>query len=169
MELQTHGISSQDRIQKHAVLRASRSRVWRAITDPNELGAWFGLRLDGAFTPGATVRGVIAPTTVDAEVAKEQRKHEGMKFEMMVERVEPERLFAFRWPAYPVENERERQNVPHTLVTFELEETAEGVLLSVTESGFDKVSPDRRAQARASNEGGWTKQMELIQKYLAPS
>jgi uncharacterized protein YndB with AHSA1/START domain len=168
MQPQTHVTAAPDRIQKRTLLRASRSRVWRAITDPNELGAWFGLRIEGPFTPGATITGIVTPTTVDAEVGEEQRKYEGMKFEMTVERIEPERLFAFRWPASPPEDGADRGG-PTTLVTFQLEEAPEGVLLTVTESGFDQLAPSRRAQAYASNEQGWTKQMSLIEKYLAPS
>jgi hypothetical protein len=41
------------------------------------------------------------------------------------------------------------------------------VLLTITESGFDRVPLDRRAEAFESNEQGWTIQATLIEKYLA--
>jgi hypothetical protein len=40
-------------------------------------------------------------------------------------------------------------------------------LLTVTESGFDGIPLERRAKAFKANEGGWSKQMGLIEKYLA--
>jgi hypothetical protein len=48
-----------DRIEKRLDLRAPRSRVWRAIANAEEFGAWFGVRIDGAFTPGTSVQGRI--------------------------------------------------------------------------------------------------------------
>ena len=49
-------MTSTDRIEKHIVLRAPRSRVWRALTDAGEFGQWFRVKLEGAFAEGATVR-----------------------------------------------------------------------------------------------------------------
>src|ERR1700731_1737018 len=92
-----------DRIEKQVLLRAPMERVWRALSNSTEFGTWFGIRLDGPFTPGATLRGVIAPTAVDAEVAKVQKEYEGKSFEITVEQVEPERLLSFRWHPYAVE------------------------------------------------------------------
>src|ERR1700719_2628717 len=94
-----------DRIEKKILLRAPLSRVWRAISDAAEFGSWFGMKLDGPFTPGASLRGVIVPTTVDAGVAKAQQDYAGMPFEITVEKVEPERLLSFRWHPFAVERE----------------------------------------------------------------
>jgi uncharacterized protein YndB with AHSA1/START domain len=154
-----------DRIQKKILLRAPRTRVWRAISDPKQFGAWFGLETDGPFSAGAKVQAIIRPTKVDAEVAKEQKAFDGTPFEMTIERVEPERLFSFRWHPYAVEP-KDYSSEPTTLVTFELEDAPGGVLLTVTESGYDQIPLERRAKAFASNEGGWTIQMKLIEKYL---
>src|SRR6266536_1962748 len=92
-----------DRIEKKVLLRAPRARVWRALTDAEEFGSWFGMKFDGPFSPGAVRRGIIVPTTVDAEVAKAQQPYEGMPFEITIDRIEPERLFAFRWHPNAVE------------------------------------------------------------------
>lgn len=156
-----------DRIEKKVVLRASRERVWRALTDATEFGSWFGMRLDGAFTPGARVRGVIVPTMVDAAVAAAQKPHEGTPFEIVVEQVEPERLFSFRWHPYGVEQGVDYAAEPMTLIMFTLEEVADGVLLTVTESGFESIPLERRARAFQANDQGWTMQMRNIEKYLA--
>jgi uncharacterized protein YndB with AHSA1/START domain len=156
-----------DRIEKKVMLKAPRSRVWRAITDSNEFGTWFGVALDGPFTPGARVTGKIRPTQVDPEVAKMQEPYSGRAFDFTVDRIEPERLFSFRWHPAAVEPGVDYSKEPTTLVTFELEDAPGGTLLTITESGFDRIPLERRAKAFRANEGGWTHQLELIEKYLA--
>jgi uncharacterized protein YndB with AHSA1/START domain len=156
-----------DRIEKQVLLRAPRTRVWQALTDAREFGTWFGVRFDGPFTPGSLLRGVIVPTRVDAEVAKAQEPYEGTPFEITVDRIEPENLFAFRWHPFAVERGVDYSREPATLVVFALEEVPNGVMLTVTESGFDQVPLARRAKAFAANEGGWTMVMTLIEKHLA--
>jgi uncharacterized protein YndB with AHSA1/START domain len=156
-----------DRIEKKVILRAPRSRVWRALTDAQEFGTWFGVKFDGSFTPGSLLRGVIVPTRVDAEVARAQQPYEGTPFEITVDRLEPETLFAFRWHPFAVERGVDYAREPTTLVTFTLEEVANGIMLTVIESGFDQVPLARRAKAFTANEGGWTMVVTLIEKYLA--
>ena len=156
-----------DRIEKSILLRAPRQRVWRALTDSAEFGSWFGIRLDGPFTPGASLRAVIVPTTVDEEVAKAQREYEGWPFEILVEHMEPERLFSFRWHPYAVEPGVDYSAEPTTLVEFTLEEVTDGILLTVAESGFDRLPPARRAKAFEANAGGWAIQVKMLETYLA--
>ncbi len=159
--------TSTDRIEKRVLLRASRERVWRAISDAKQFGSWFGVEFDGPFVAGASIVGKIVPTTVDAEVAKRQEAHKGVHFEFAVDRVEPMRLFSFRWHPYAVDSSVDYSKEPSTLVAFVLEEAGDGTMLTVTESGFDQIPLARRAKAFAANEGGWAAQMKLIEKYLA--
>jgi uncharacterized protein YndB with AHSA1/START domain len=159
--------SETDRIEKKILLRAPRSRVWRALTDSGEFGSWFGMRLDGPFVAGASMRATIVPTTVDPEVAAMQKQFEGVAFDIVVDRIEPERLFSFRWHPHAVEPGLDVSREERTLVAFTLEEVPGGVLLTVTESGFDKIPLARRAKAFAANEQGWAKQVTMIEKYLA--
>ena len=154
-----------DRIEKKILLRAPLTRVWRALTDSKEFGAWFGVKFDAPFTPGRSLRGFNVPTTVDPEVAEAQKKHEGTPFEITVEQLEPERLFSFRWHPYAIESS-DYSAEPATLVSFALEEVADGVMLTVTESGFDQIPLDRRAKAFQANEQGWGMQVKLIEEYL---
>jgi uncharacterized protein YndB with AHSA1/START domain len=156
-----------DRIEKKVLLRAPLARVWRAVSDSREFGAWFGMRVEGPFVAGEKVRAAIVPTTVDEDVAAKQKPHEGIAFDIWVERVEPERLLSFRWHPYPVDPGADASAAPTTLVEFELTDGAGGVLLTITESGFDKIPLARRAEAFTSNEGGWATQATLIEKYLA--
>lgn len=156
-----------DRIEKTIVLRAARDRVWRAISDAKEFGTWFGVEFDGAFAPGARIIGKIHPTRVDPEVAKMQEPYAGMAFEIAVERIEPMRLFSFRWHPSAVDPGADYSKEPTTLVVFELKEVPGGTMLTITESGFDRIPLARRAAAFESNEQGWQAQARLIEKYLA--
>lgn len=159
--------SSTDRIEKKILLHASIERVWSAISESGRFGAWFGMKLDGPFEPGARLTGRIAPTTVDAEVAKLQEPHAGKAFEIKVDRIEPMRLFSFYWHPYAVDQNVDYSTEPMTLVAFELEQATGGTMLTITESGFDKIPVARRAEAFKANDGGWAHQSRLIEKYLA--
>ena len=156
-----------DRIEKQIVLKAPRERVWRAISDSVRFGTWFGVDFDGPFVEGQWLAGRIAPTKVDAEVAKLQEPARGFKFSILVERIQPMERFAFRWHPFAIEQDRDYSQEPMTLVTFELRDAREGTLLKITESGFDALPPERRAPAFHANDGGWTHQARLIEKYLA--
>ena len=142
-----------DRIERTIVVHAPRSRVWRALTDPEEFGAWFGVKVEGAFAPGARVRGAIT-----------HPGYEHLTWEITIERMEPERLFSWRWHPYAVEPGVDYSDETPTLVVFELEEVAEE--LTVLESGFDQVPLARRAQAYRMNEEGWTHQVQAIARYV---
>jgi uncharacterized protein YndB with AHSA1/START domain len=156
-----------DRIEKKILLLAQLKRVWRAVSDAREFGNWFGVEFDGAFVAGARITGKIVPTKADAEIAKTQKPYEGRAFDLIVDRIEPERLFSFRWHPFAVDPEVNYSSEPTTLVVFELEEVPNGTLLTITESGFDAIPLARRAKAFAMNEQGWSAQTKLIEKYLA--
>lgn len=157
---------STDRIEKQVLLRAPRKRVWRALSDSNEFGTWFGVKFDGQFAPGASMRGVIIPTKVNAEVANAQKPYEGLPFEITIEKMEPERLFSFRWHPFAIERGVDYSAEPTTLVVFALEEVPGGVMLTVTESGFDQIPLARRAKAFTANEQGWGMVVKLVEEYL---
>ena len=145
---------STDRIQKTMILRAPRSKVWRALTDSAQFGEWFQARPEGPFTPGRKVRG---PMTYPG--------YEHLTFEVTVEQMEPERLFSWRWQ--PGGNPDIDPAEPETLVVFELEEVPEGTRLTVTETGFDQIPVARRDKAFRGNDRGWTGQIENLRNYVA--
>ena len=157
---------STDRIEKKILLHAPRKRIWRALSDSTEFGTWFGMKFDGPFVPGAVMQGVIVGTKVNAEVAKAQKEYEGLSGDIIIERIEPERLFSFRWHPFAVERGVDYSAEPTTLIVFTLEETPDGVLLTVTESGFDQIPLERRSKAFTANEQGWTMVLKLIEEYL---
>ncbi len=160
---------STDRIEKEVLLNAPLERVWRAISDADEFGQWFGARFDGSFVPGESVTGTITPTTVDEDVAKAQEPYAGQADTWQIVDVEPQRRLAFRWHPYAVEPDTDYAAEPTTLVEFTLEQKADGVLLRIVESGFDAIPAERRAAAFEGNSEGWEAQTQLICKYLALS
>ncbi len=146
--------TSMDRIEKEIVVRAPRSRVWKAISDAKQFGEWFRAEMKDVFSPGAPARGRIL-----------HPGYEHLTFEVYVERIEPERLFSYRWHPYAVDPNHDYSSEPTTLVTFELSEVPEGTRVKVTESGFDRIPLARRAEAFRMNSGGWEAQMQNIARY----
>jgi uncharacterized protein YndB with AHSA1/START domain len=151
-------MTSTNRIEKKVILRAPRSRVWRAITAAEEFGAWFGVKLDGAFAEGATVRGKIT-----------HPGYEHLTMEMQVARLEPERYFAYRWHPYAIDAHVDYSSEPSTLVEFRLDEADGGTVLTIVESGFDRIPLARRAEAFRMNDQGWTEQTRNIERYVSES
>jgi uncharacterized protein YndB with AHSA1/START domain len=147
-----------DRIEKQVVLRAPRSRVWRALTDAEEFGTWFRARMHVPFAEGTTVRGNIL-----------HPGYEHLTLELQIERIEPERYFSFRWHPYAVDPASDYSREPTTLVEFRLEDAGSGTALTIVESGFDRIPLARRAEAFRMNEGGWTEQARNLERHVAQS
>jgi uncharacterized protein YndB with AHSA1/START domain len=144
-----------DRIEKHFQVRAKPSRVWRALTDAGEFGTWFGMKLDRPFAPGATVFGRL---TIPG--------YEHVTLEILVEKIEPEGYFSYRWHPYPMNPAIDYKAEPTTLVEFRLEETAAGTAVAITESGFDRLPASRRAEAFRMNDAGWAAQSKKLAEYV---
>lgn len=145
----------QNRIEKRIELKAPVSRVWRALTDHREFGEWFRVKLEGPFVPGQVSRGHITYPGYDH-----------VRWEAVVQKMEPEQLFSFTWHPYAVDPNLDYSKETPTLVEFRLEKTASGTLLTLTESGFDTIPSDRRSEAFRMNDGGWTEQMKNIESYV---
>ena len=145
----------QNRIEKHIDLKASPSRVWKALTDYQEFGQWFGVKLEGPFVVGKTVAGKLT-----------YPGFEHLQWAVDVKKMEPERLFSFTWHPYAVDPTIDYSKETPTLVEFTLEPNGSGTQLTVTESGFDKIPADRRLEAFRKNEEGWIEQLENIAKYV---
>jgi uncharacterized protein YndB with AHSA1/START domain len=87
--------------------------------------------------------------------------------EVLVERMEPERLFSFRWHPAAVDPKTDYSREETTLVEFRLEEVAGGTRLTVVESGFDRIPASRREEAFRMNEGGWEEQLLNVERHVA--
>jgi uncharacterized protein YndB with AHSA1/START domain len=149
--------TSTDRIERQILIKAPRSRVWRALADAESFGDWFGVSLKGKhFTAGEPLEGRIT-----------YPGYEHLTWRVVIERIEPERVLSFRWHPYAVAPAVDYSHEPTTLVMFELEDAGDGTLLRLVESGFDKIPPARRVEAFRMNSSGWEQQMENIDTYVA--
>jgi uncharacterized protein YndB with AHSA1/START domain len=151
-------VSTTDRIEREIHLNAPRSRVWSAISNADEFGNWFGMVLDGNFEPGKSIKGRV---TI--------KEYDHLTIEMVVDRVEPETLFSYRWHPYAVDVDKDYSSEPMTLVTFTLEDADGGTLLRTVESGFDALPPERVAEAYRMNSSGWNGQLNNIEKHVTTS
>jgi uncharacterized protein YndB with AHSA1/START domain len=150
--------SDTDRIERSVVINAPRARVWRALSNAEEFGTWFGAKLGGeTFAPGRRTRGQIAISG-----------YEHMSFDVVVERVEPQDLLSFRWHPYAIDAAVDYTTEERTLVTFTLKDApGDATLLTVVESGFDKVPPQRRMEAFRMNSRGWEAQMDKLARHVS--
>jgi uncharacterized protein YndB with AHSA1/START domain len=144
-----------NRIEKQVDLKASVSRVWRALTDHTEFGQWFGVKLEGPFVVGKTVAGTL---TIPG--------YEHLQWAVDVKQMEVERLFSFTWHPYAIEVTVDYSKETPTLVEFRLEATSGGTRLVVTESGFENIPANRRLEAFRMDTEGWIAQLESIAKYV---
>jgi uncharacterized protein YndB with AHSA1/START domain len=144
-----------DRVEKTIDLKAPVSRVWRALTDHEEFGTWFRVRLEGPFVPGQVSRG---------HITYPGKKH--LRWEAVVQKMEPERLFSFTWHPYAVDPKADYSGEPPTLVEFMLEKIPTGTRLRIVESGFDKLPAHRRDGAFRMNDRGWGIQAENIARHV---
>lgn len=144
-----------DRIEKQVLLRAPKSRVWRALTNAAEFGSWFRVDLVGRFAVGEQIRGKIT-----------HPGYEHLTMEVTVERMDAEELFSFRWHPAAVDLKIDYSTEATTLVEFRLKETPAGTMLTVVESGFDLIPASRRSVAFRMNDQGWTQQVENIRRHV---
>ncbi|GAB3254791.1 SRPBCC family protein [Chitinimonas naiadis] len=149
--------SATDRIERKIVIQAPRERVWRALASAEEFGNWFGASIqDQTFAPGKRVRGQV---TVCG--------HEHVYFDVVVERMEPPTLFSYRWHPSPIDPAVDYELEEPTLVTFTLQEMADKTtLLTVVETGFDKLPPHRRLEAFRMNNNGWDAKVKCIANHV---
>ena len=167
-----------DRIEKQIHVKAPRARVWRAIADSTQFGEWFGVHIEGPWQVGRPMRGTFNMTFtqegIDEALARYDLPPAPIASTLpdvfcVVEAMEPEERFSFRWIPYGLDAGIDPQTEPKTLVEFRLQDAAEGTLISVTESGFDKVPLARRRRAFLMNTGGWQAQLDNIAAYLQSS
>ena len=144
-----------DRIEQRVELKAPVARVWQAVGDHRQFGAWFRVAIDAPFAVGHIARGNLR-----------EEGYEHLVWEVTIEAIEPERRLAFRWHPYAIDPEVDYSDEPTTLVEFLLAPEAGGTLLRVVESGFGAIPDERRDQAFAMNARGWTEQMRRIRAYV---
>ena len=146
--------SETDRIERSIHIKAPRAKVWRSLADAEQFGTWFGAALKGKqFAAGQRVQ---VPMTI--------KGYEHVVFDAMLERIEPESLMSYRW--HPRTGDLDYSKEERTLVTFTLKDVEGGTLLTVVETGFDKLPPARRMDAIRGNSRGWEFQLNRMNDYV---
>jgi uncharacterized protein YndB with AHSA1/START domain len=149
--------TSTDRIERKVIINAPRARVWRALSDAGEFGDWFGVNFKGkTFVAGKHIQGKIT-----------YPGYEHLTMDVLIERIVPEQLLSWRWHPAAIDAKVDYSQEPTTLVVFELHEADGGTMLTVAESGLDKIPLARRADVFRMNSSGWDQQVENIKKHVA--
>jgi uncharacterized protein YndB with AHSA1/START domain len=148
--------ADQNRIEKVVELAAPVSRVWRALTDHEEFGQWFRVRLDGPFKVGETTTGNIT-----------YPGHEHVKWVSTTERLEHERLFIFSWPPGAIDPDTHYSHDARVVVEFRLQPTGEGTRLTIIETGFEQFPQSKRLEVLRSNKEGWDIQAQNVAEHVA--
>jgi uncharacterized protein YndB with AHSA1/START domain len=151
--------SSTDRIERKVVLKATRARVWQALTNIEEFNGWFRVKIPGKkFMAGQKYSGQVA-----------YPGYEHIVFEVTIEKAEPEKLLSWRWHPAAIDPKVDYSGEPTTLVEFQLQDAVGGTLLTVVESGIDKIPVPRRLEVFRMNSGGWDGQIQNIEKHVSTS
>ncbi len=144
-----------DRIEQQIAIAAPLERVWRAVADDREFGAWFGVKLEAPFVAGRPCAGRIT-----------HPGYEHLRLEVVVQAVEPPTRLAFTWHPFAIDPDEDYSREPSTLVEFRLETAPGGTRLTVTETGFSRIPAQRRAAAFEANRGGWAQQVVNLDEYV---
>jgi uncharacterized protein YndB with AHSA1/START domain len=147
-------VTELSRIDRTIEIQAPPERVWRALTNPGELSAWFQVTIEGDI---ATGREVWMTTT--------HPQYAGQRFSVRFVEMTPPTRFVWQWYPGAVDKSVDYSREPRTTVTFTLEPTAKGTRLSVAETGFDAISLARRAKVYGDNSQGWTEVLVWVQKH----
>ena len=144
-----------DVIRASTHIEAPIERVWRAIADHREFGAWFKVALDQPFEAGKHSTGHM---TIAG--------YEHLRWTADVVAVEPPHRLAFRWHPFAIDPNVDYSNEPTTLVEFRLTGRDGGTDVEVVESGFDALPEHRRDEAFRMNSQGWEQQMVNIRHHV---
>ena len=134
-----------DAIHKTLELGAPPSRVWAALTDPAQLGAWFPDRVDD-LGPQAGAEGWLV-------------WDQHGRYAITIQSIEPEHRLVWRWAR---KTDTPLEGGYNTTVEWTLEPKDDGgTTLRLVESGF--LSDSDREQ----NVGGWKHELGELVDYLA--
>jgi uncharacterized protein YndB with AHSA1/START domain len=148
-------VAELSRIDRTIEINAPRERVWRALTNAEELAAWFQVKIEGP----------IAPDT-EVWMTSLHTGYAGQRFRVRFIEMAPPERFVWEWHPGEVDPNVDYSREPRTTVTFTLEPSARGTRLSVSETGFDEISLARRAKVHKDNSQGWPEVLVWLQKYV---
>lgn len=141
-------------IERQIEIKAPVEKVWNALTNSKLFGQWFGANFHSEFTVGKTTKGM--------------NTLKGFEFELQfhIKDLKPQSYFSYAWTPFPMDRTFDYSKEEPTLVEFFLEPISTGTLLKVKESGFNKVTASRRAEAFRMHSGGWEAQLKNVERFL---
>lgn len=148
-------VAELSRIDRTIELKAPPDRVWRALTNVEELSKWFQVRIEGDISSGTEVW----MTSVHPQ-------HAGQRFRVRFAEMTPPHRFVWEWHPGEVDPSVDYSREPRTTVTFTLEPSERGTRLTVSETGFDEISLARRAKVYKDNSQGWAEVLVWLQTYV---
>lgn len=126
-------------IEKSIWIAAPRERVWQAVSDPAQIAEWFGAVTN--FTKkGDTISARIGD--MEVEVAR-------------VEVMDPPRQLTTR-----------NLQAPARTTTYTLTEENGGTRFTVTETGFEALTPGERNTQLDQNGEGWEMALQNLNAYI---
>jgi uncharacterized protein YndB with AHSA1/START domain len=147
-------INVENSIERQIEINAPLDKVWKALTDSKLFGQWFGANFHSEFVAGKTTK------------ARNTSKGFEMNMEFYIKEINPQSYFSYGWHPYPIDQSFDYNKEEPTLVEFFLEEISGGTLLKVKESGFNKITAKRRAEAFKMHSGGWEAQLKNIERFV---
>jgi uncharacterized protein YndB with AHSA1/START domain len=137
-----------DGIEREITVAGPIEKVWRALTQADELAQWFGDSAELELKPGGAFR--VGWSGYDSIVKG------------VVETVDYPNLFSYRWEAGTTED----GTVWTTRVTFTLEETDNATTVRVVETGFAELPDELYGRRYRENSSGWDAEMADLQRHL---
>lgn len=142
----------QDTIEREITVKANKEKVYKAITDPEQIITWFPDAVEGKLEVGER------PVFVFEGHGKSQ---------IYVVDAKPFEYFAYRWVPGSASTEGDVLTVPNTLVEFRIEEMADGTKITLKESGFAALPAEVAEKSFGENSGGWEYMINRLEKILS--
>jgi uncharacterized protein YndB with AHSA1/START domain len=151
-------IADPTRIDRDIEIAAPPERVWRALTDPGELSAWFKVAIEGPMVPGSEIW-----------MTSTHEGYVGDRFRVRVTEMTPPERLVWQWHPGAVDKAVDYEKEAWTTVTFTLEPAGAGTRLRVAETGFDAVALARRAKVYEDNKQGWAEVVVWLKHHAEAS
>lgn len=148
-------VGEMSRIDRTIDIQAPPDRVWRALTNADELSAWFQVTIEGDIVAGR-----------DVWMTSVHPAHAGQRFLVQVTEMTPPHRLVWQWHPGEVDPNLNYSREPRTTVTFTLEPSERGTRLVVSETGFDAIALARRAKVYGDNSQGWQEVLVWLQTYV---
>lgn len=141
---------STDKIEQQITINAPVERVWKALTSAEGLQKWYAFG------------GAKIDLRAGGNLSFQWDEHG--EYPGIVETVEPQKRFAFRFAPFTPDTPPEPGNA--TVVDITLSPTNDTTLVQLTESGYNSLNlpQEETAQNYETSKGAWADSLELLKK-----